>query len=114
MASQQLGAIEIDCDAPEYSVVRACSALGFRDPLDVRWCRLEHLPPEPRGLRAVLSPRRWARFFGLGRPRGRACRCGRELPALEWYCFWDPSGRPTEYLLGQCRRCRTMYWGNTE
>ncbi len=108
-----LGAIEIDCDAPGYAVVRACSALGFRDPLDVRWCRLAHLPLEPHGLRAVLSLRRWTQLL-LGRPRGRMCRCGRELPALEWYCFRNPAGRTFEYLLGQCRRCRTMFWDTTD
>jgi hypothetical protein len=112
--ANELGAIEIDCDAPDYAVVRASRALGFRDPLDVRWCRLGHLPAEPRGVWAVLSPRKWTQFFGLSRPRGRACRCGRELPALEWYCFRGPDGRTVEYLLGQCRRCRTMFWEKTD
>jgi hypothetical protein len=112
--ANQLGTIDIDCDAPGYPVVRACSALGFRDPLDVRWCRLTHLPAEPHGLRAVLSLRKWTQFFGLSRPRGKACLCGRELPALEWYCFREPAGRMIDYLLGQCRRCRTMFWDTTE
>ena len=39
MSSQQ-GPLEIDGDAPPYHIVRACRQLGFRDPEEVRWCRL--------------------------------------------------------------------------
>jgi hypothetical protein len=35
-----LGPMDIECEAPPYSVVKACQGLRFQSPLDVRWCRI--------------------------------------------------------------------------
>jgi hypothetical protein len=29
---------------------------------------------------------------------------------MEGYTFTFASGKEAEYLLGQCRRCRTIFW----
>ena len=97
--SGELGPIDIRCDAPPYPVVKACERLGFRNPRDVRWCRVNRQTIEkPRGLIPWLSA-------------GRApCACGQPLPGLESYTFTFASGKQTRYYLGQCRRCQTIFW----
>jgi hypothetical protein len=84
--SEELGPIDIVCDAPPYPVVRACQRLGFRDPQDVRWCRANHF----------AAP--------------RSCACGQTLPPLESYTFTFVTGNQASYLLAQCRRCQSIYW----
>jgi hypothetical protein len=106
----RLGPIDVCCDAPPYRVVAACRGLGFRAPLDVRWCRRSHLPHEPPERGGILSLRTWKRWLGLLPPVQSTCTCGEALPALEWYTVsLYPEGR-AGYLLGQCRRCHTMFW----
>jgi hypothetical protein len=107
--AQQLGPVEIVCDAPPYGIVRACCRVGFGSPADVRWERLhEHLrAQEKRG--SLLSLRTWKAFFRRG-PKPRACRCGADLPEMALYQFTTVWGKRTGYLLGQCRRCRTIFW----
>jgi hypothetical protein len=106
--SSQSGREDNRCDAPPYSVVKASQRLGFRSPLDVRWCRMHRalaaLPERPGGLRA------WMSYFWGDQPRGRTCSCGHPLPALERYTFTFVSGKAADYLLGQCRRCRAIFW----
>jgi hypothetical protein len=41
--SNQLGPIDVCCDAPPYPIVKACAQLGFLMPEDVRWCQMSHL-----------------------------------------------------------------------
>jgi hypothetical protein len=106
--SNQSGREESRCDAPPYSVVKACQRLGFRSPLDVRWCRLDQarnaLPERSGGLQA------WMLLFWGNEPREKTCSCGQPLPVLERYTFTFRSGRAADYFLGQCRRCRTIFW----
>jgi hypothetical protein len=97
--SSELGPFEIDCDAPSYFVVRACEGLGFRTPQDVRWRRIDRRNLERPG-----------GFFPWLRANASCCSCGQPLPALEGYTFTFISGRQTEYHLGQCQRCRTIFW----
>ncbi len=98
---------EILCDAPPYGVVAACADIGFQSPLDVRWCRMSHFLAQQRG--------RWDRFpwkllLGRRRPKKEACGCGQPLPVLRKYAVTFASGNVTEYLQGQCPRCRTIFW----
>ncbi len=94
-----LGPIDILCDAPPYPVVKACAGLGFEEPQDVRWSRLDRRrPPRPAGL------------FPWLRSAAPRCTCGQPLPALESYTFTFTSGSQAQYYLGQCPRCRTIYW----
>jgi len=108
--SSRLGPIDITCDAPPYSVVQACAWLEFQTPLDVRWCRMSHFlaTQDERTGAAGLHPWKW---FSIGnQPKDNTCTCGEPLAALEWYTFAFTSGTVAHYHLGQCRRCRTIFW----
>jgi hypothetical protein len=96
--SAEFGPIDIVCDAPPYPVVRACAGLGFRSPQDVRWRRVDR-----RDLNRPASFFPWLR-------RAPACACGHAMPQLESYTFTFVSGTQSRYFLGQCARCRTIYW----
>jgi hypothetical protein len=106
----QPGTLEVICDAPPYEVVRACEAVGFRTPLDVRWVRACHVVQRRPPGRGLFSFRRWLELLGVGKPAGRACSCGDRLPDLRWHRFVYPAEGQSDYLLGQCRRCHTVYW----
>jgi hypothetical protein len=93
-------------EAPPYSVVQACQGLGFQTPLDVRWYRLSRFPGVRDGLRGLLP---WKLFFGKNQPRP-TCSCGQPLPVLEKYAFTFRTHKVKNYLLGQCPRCRTVFW----
>jgi hypothetical protein len=98
MADNNLGPIEVCCDSPPYTVVRACRQLGFQEPEDVRWSRVNRALPGQDGP--------WA-FF---RAQEHACRCGVKLPLLERCTFALRTGERMSFFLGQCPRCRTMFW----
>ncbi len=102
--------IDVLCDAPEYPLVRACRKVGFRDPEDVRWCRLSHFRPGKPGWRGLFNVRTWKALLGIGETRQTHCSCGQELPVLEKYTFTFSSFRQVHYLVGQCRGCRTIFW----
>jgi hypothetical protein len=105
--------IEIWCDAPPYRVVQACRLIGVRSPEDVRWCHLGHLRGDC-GARSVLrSALSWLwRLTGNGGPD--RCSCGAPLPALQPFRFLFDHGDLPTYWLGQCDRCRTVYWEEDE
>jgi hypothetical protein len=109
--NERLGPIEILCDAPPYVMVRGCRSLGLQSPEDVRWCRLSSFLPQ-------LGARAWPPLTGparvwQARGRGVACRCGEELPLLRAVDVTYSSGREVTYVLGQCRRCHTVFWEET-
>jgi hypothetical protein len=108
--SSRLGPIAVECDAPPYTVVCASRQVGLRAPEDVRWWRLSRFLSTCTSWRLILNPRAWRLLLGrLG--RGRAvCSCGRDLPNLQRFSFGSATGQPTCYLLGQCARCRTVFW----
>jgi hypothetical protein len=97
---------QFECDAPPYSVVKACQELGFYSPLDVRWCRRSHaLASRGAGSSGILG---W--LFGRTRSPDKKCACGQLLPGVERYQFAFASGRTATYLLGQCGRCHRVFW----
>jgi hypothetical protein len=104
----KLGALDITCDAPSYAVVQACEGLGFITPLDVRWCQMDHFLSRPSEEAGAFHPWKW--FFGKGRPKEKTCSCGAPLPHLEMYSFTFSCEKVVDYNLGQCRRCRTIFW----
>ena len=107
--SAQWGPLEIDCDSPPYSIVRACTRIGVRAPEDVRWCRLSGVQEPATGWRQFIrSP--WKLLGGIAGAHGRNCVCGQELPHLDEYTFTMISGTEKSYLLGQCDSCRTVFW----
>src|SRR5437764_637728 len=49
-------------------------------------------------------------LFGTGQTPRTTCTCGQPLPLLEDYSFVFASVKKAHYLLGQCYRCRTIFW----
>ena len=109
--AKRLGPIDIVCDAPSYNVVRACMGLGFRNPEDVRWCRVSQFLLDRSARRGGFQLLSWMVFPGPGHLDG-TCSCGEGLPRLEKCVFLLRSGKELTYLLGQCPRCATMFWDN--
>ena len=102
--------LDMECDAPLYTIVQACRSLGFHSPEDVRWCQIDKVSPQPKPRHRWLS---WSFLRGLiGRPGPQAagCQCRQELPRCDQYTFTLRSGEKKHLLLGQCSRCRTIYW----
>ena len=105
----RLGALEIECDAPPYAVVRACRRLGVRSPEDVRWCRIGRLLDRHAG-GWLLGPLAWWRRWLSRRHEWPACDCGQPLPAPARYTFTFNTGEEADFVLAQCPRCRTVFW----
>lgn len=107
MFFNSLGTIDIDCDAPPYTVVQASRALDLRTPEDVRWCHTRNAPR--------IAPKQrlgwfWKALFQKPEPTPAVCCCGRELPELNERAFTLAPGETVHFLLGQCRRCCTIFW----
>jgi hypothetical protein len=100
----------IEYDAPPYSIVRACRLIGLQSPEDVRWCRLSRDRKRPPGRLELFNLKSWQMFLGMGEGEESKCTCGQEFPRLEMYTFTFVSGREKHYFLGQCPRCRAIYW----
>lgn len=108
--SSQLGPLEFTCDAPPYLVIQACQRLGFQTPLDVRWCRLSQFLLADDERAALHGYHAFDWLVGKELSSAPHCSCGEPLPVLEGYTFTFLSGKSTDYHMGQCRRCRTMFW----
>jgi len=106
----QISRIETYCDASPYGVVRACEGCGFQSPLDVPWCRLSLFLSGTERRKRKLSIPLWQWLFGRTKPKVISCTCGQPVPKLKKYCFTFLSIKVGDYHLGQCRRCRTMFW----
>ena len=108
--AEQLGPLDICCDAPPYGIVRGCRLAGIHNPEDVAWHRLGRYlrdATDPQGMDAIPT---WKAVLGLGGPAAMECVCGQRLPRLDTYVFTLGSGAEVSYVLGQCDRCRTVYW----
>jgi hypothetical protein len=103
--SKQLGPIEIIRDSPPYPIVRACTQLGFVRPEDVRWCRLSQFLADQAGWRELCRTLPWDVLLV-----NRSCSCGDRLPRLRRCLFSASTGESFTYLLGQCARCRAIFW----
>jgi hypothetical protein len=107
----RLGPVEIECDCPPYAVVQASQRIGLRTPEDVRWCRLGHFLREPPTWRELFSLEGIKGVLGMrDRRKAKTCVCGQPLPCLARYAFTYNTGVEESYLLGQCGRCRTVFW----
>ena len=108
--SNQLGPIDVCCDAPPYPVVQACSQVGLEAPEDNRWCRLSQHRGAAAAFRQLAKFAPWNVFLS-GTPHSQTgCRCGRLLPEMANYIFTLDTGQEISYLLGQCSRCHAIYW----
>ena len=104
------GTTEIDDEAPPYAIVQACRRLGFYAPEDVRWCQVSAAPPASKPQPESGRFRILRSFFGKRGPKRPRCACGRPLPRLENHTFTLRSGEQNQLRLGQCHRCKTIYW----
>lgn len=102
--------LAIECDSPPYAIVRSCRKLGFHAPEDVRWCHTRHAHPTPSKQREGRLAQFVKSLFRRPNPQRPGCVCHGQLPPLVKCTFTLPSGRKEAILLGQCRRCQTMYW----
>jgi hypothetical protein len=103
------GSIEVTCDSPSYGIVKASRMLGLESPEDVRWCKRRNFRHERPRFRCFLR-HPWQALQMMCHSGAAQCSCGRTLPLLEEYAFQLSSGRIIRYRLGQCLRCRTVYW----
>ena len=105
--TQKLKGAPVACDAPAYSVVRACRHAGFRAPEDVRWLRL----PPREALAGLFGEflRVLESLSGLKQP-ALACACGAALPPPGRYEFRRSKAKKHGYWFTQCKRCHTMHW----
>ena len=111
--SSHLNLLEIECDAPPYPIVRACRKLGMSDPEDVRWCGKARHGRRHHGWMHFLASPIWGRLLGREETQTATCSCGAPLPVLECYAFTFQTGEQIDYEIGQCPRCRTIYWVKT-
>ncbi|OAI41731.1 hypothetical protein AYO40_02470 [Planctomycetaceae bacterium SCGC AG-212-D15] len=109
--NNQLGPLEVICDAPPYPIVQACNAIGIEMPEDVRWAKMRQYvdrseePADRDGDRSV-----WQKLLHPAQVREHICNCREKLPKLAKYRFTYSSGDEVTYSVGQCRKCRTVYW----
>jgi len=106
---EQLGPLEITCDAPPYLIVQACHQVGIESPQDVRWCRVSHLLGSV-GWQELLRSASGAIVWRIRFPQAMKYCCGLVLPDLEKTTFVLSTQREVSYLLGQCPRCHTVFW----
>jgi hypothetical protein len=108
--SEQLGPIEICCDAPPYWIVRASRDLGLRAPEDVRWLRMSAFQCRASAPARSVSSFVVALFRGPAAQPGVSCTCGTRLPELSASLVVFEAGEAIAYRVGQCPRCRTVFW----
>ena len=102
MNPQNLGPMEVICDAPPYPIVQACNAIGIEGSEDVRWIKMSHYLAE-------FEAAEIAKSLAACR-RKDLCHCREKLPKLAKYRFTYSSGDEVTYSVGQCRKCRTVFW----
>jgi len=108
--SSRLGPIDVDCDAPNYPIVKACERLGMYCPEDVRWSRMSHYLSAFVGWKGLFNRHTWKMLWET-RARGeKGCFCGESLPRLMMYTFTLNTGEELSFFLGQCLRCHTVFW----
>jgi hypothetical protein len=107
---KRLGPIDVNCDAPSYMIVQACRQLAMQSPEDVRWCRMRHFLGARNGRKGLDLLRPWKMFRESGAAMEMGCFCGEKPPVLTLHIFTLSSGKELSYYLGQCSRCRTIFW----
>jgi hypothetical protein len=110
MSNQQLGPIDVCCDAPPYPVVQACSQIGFDSPEDYRWRRMSQHRGANAAMRHIAKFAPWNVFLAGNALQTGMCNCGQLLPAMACFIFTLDTGQEISYSLGQCSRCHTVYW----
>jgi hypothetical protein len=107
---KRLCALDVECDAPPYVIVRASRQVGLQRPEDVRWTRLSQFPACVGGRQHAPGHCRGDRSAVQRQPAGKPCVCSRGLPLLAKCTFTFNTGRVVSYWMGQCQGCRTIFW----
>jgi hypothetical protein len=102
--------LEIVCDAPPYSVVQASAKVGVQAPEDVRWANITRWLAGGRYTHSSLKGVTRRELLELLDSADWGCRCGKGLTQLVKYRVTFSTGNEAFYYLGQCARCRTVYW----
>jgi len=110
--SENLGPIDVSCDAPPYFIVQACRQLGMRDPEDVGWHRASHTRAAAAG--GLRLPGIQALRKLLDKPVAEHCPCGGPIPRLDRCTFTLSSGREVNYMIGQCVACQAIFWDEVD
>jgi hypothetical protein len=108
--AKQLGPVEVFCDSPPYPIVQATALVGFDRPEDVRWFRLSHFLIEFGGWHAGCRDFLWGLLPVNRYLKGVNCTCKGAVPRMRRCLFTTSAGDSFICLLGQCDRCRTMFW----
>jgi hypothetical protein len=104
--SPNLGPMEVICDAPPYPIVQACNAIGVEAPEDVRWIKMSHYLAATE----AEEKKKLASKPLLSKTQERLCPCKEKVPKLAKYRFTYSSGDEVTYSVGQCPKCRMVYW----
>jgi hypothetical protein len=104
------GVLDLQGDAPPYRVVEACANLGFLCPLDVPWWRVSRTGRNEGQATGLIRGLVRRLFSATDLQESPLCTCGQPAPYLESYTFTFSTHRQARYLIGQCRRCRTVFW----
>ena len=105
--SRQTVTLDVWCDVPAYGIVQACQWLGFERPLDVAW--------HHRVATCGRSGRRRASLLcsaGCSAAANQRPRCAAAVKRRRsWSCRpVTGAARDDAIRLGQCSRCRTIFW----
>jgi hypothetical protein len=90
--------------------VQACRRVGIKEPEDVRWCRLRDYLNQTSGWMGLFHPHSWRHILSGSGADDKGCSCGCRLPTLDRVTFTFTTGHEVTYLLGQCPRCRSIFW----
>ncbi len=88
-------------DLPNHGIIEACHKIGLDRPLDNPWVTL------PKSW-TIGSPHSCDCYKHYGRGLNGRCYLKVEVP-IKAYRFVDRDDE-TRLNLGQCLRCRTIYW----
>ncbi len=108
------GLMDVECDAPPYEVVRACTCVGLHRPLDVVWHHRARYAARRARQAGLFSLAAWRRLLGLAEPQDSLCGCGRAQPPLRRFTVVFASGQFTAYEFGQCPHCGAVFWDGPE
>ena len=92
-----LGPLEIECDAPPYPIVQACNAIGVVKPEDVRWVSISAFAKSKKD---------------ASKKEKELCYCLEKLPVPAKFNFTYAHGAVHSYSVGQCQKCKTVYWSH--
>src|SRR5271156_3874159 len=94
---------EIECDCPPYYIVESLLKYvgDFKNPLDVRWCRVKNCSDNKGILNYIIE---W--LMPIDR---QICKCSGYL-VFHKYEFNTTDDKKLHYSLSQCSRCWSIYW----